>query len=64
MTEKNDEKEVLEIKKIYNAYLDKRKKIMKNTQFTPEYVFNDNKSKDFILTEHITKPDSFSTKRM
>ena len=30
---KIDEKEALELMKIYNHYLDERKKIMKNTQF-------------------------------
>ena len=48
---KNDEKEALELKKIYNHYLDKRKDIMENTQFKVEDVFDDVISKDNFSQE-------------
>ena len=43
---KFDQKEAEELKKIYNLYLDKRKEIMRNTQFRIEDVFCDVISKD------------------
>ena len=51
---KIDEKEAEELKKIYH-YLDKRKDIMKNTQFKVEDVFVDVISKDKFSQEQITK---------
>ena len=43
---KIDQKEAEELKKIYNHYIDKRKKIMKNTNFKVEDVFGDVIGKD------------------
>ena len=61
---KIDEKESLEMKKIYNHYLDKRKEIMKNTSFKEEDVFGDIKNKDTISPEQITKLRIFLAKMM
>ena len=52
---KIDEKEALELKKIYNHYLDKRKEIMTSTKLRVEDVFGDVISKDTISNEQITK---------
>ena len=52
---KNDEKEALELKKIYNHYLDKRKEIMDSTKFKVENIFGNVLSKDSISTEQIIK---------
>ena len=48
---KIDEKEGQELKKNYNRYLDKRKEIMKNTQFKAEDVFGDVISEDNFSQE-------------
>ena len=56
---KIEEKEALELKKINNHYLDKRKKIMKNTSFKVEDVFGDVISKDNFSQEQITKLNNF-----
>ena len=61
---KIDEKEAQELKKIYNHYLDKRKEIMKNTQFRVEDVFGDVISKDKFSLEQITKLNTFLAKIM
>ena len=61
---KIDEKEAQELKKIYNHYLDKRKEIMKNTQFKVEDVFGDVISKDNFSREQITKLNNFLAKIM
>ena len=61
---KIDEKEDLELKKIYNHYLDKRKETMKNTSFKLEGVFGDVINKDTISPEQITKLKHFSAKIM
>ena len=45
---KIDEKEVEQLKQIYNHYIDKKSEIMKNTQFKVEDVFTDVISKDTI----------------
>ena len=45
---KIDEKEALELKKIYNHYLDKRKQIMDSTKFKVKDIFGDVISKDTI----------------
>ena len=58
------EKEALELKKIYNHYIDKRSEIMKNTQFKVEDVFGDVISKDSISPEQITKLNNFLAKIM
>ena len=59
-----DEKEVEDLKKIYNDYLDKRKEIMKNTNFKVEDVLGDVISEDNFSQEHITKPNNFLAKIM
>ena len=59
---KIDEKEALELKKIYNHYLDKRKQIMDSTKFKVKDVFVDVISKDSISPEQITKPNNFLVK--
>ena len=56
---KIDQKEAEELKKIYNHYIDKRKEIMKNTQFRVEDIFGDVISKDNFSQEQITKLNSF-----
>ena len=45
---KSDQKEAEDLKMIYNHYLDKRKEIMKNTQFRVEDVLGDVISKDLF----------------
>ena len=61
---KIDEKEALELKKIYNHYIDKRKEIMDSTKFKVEDIFGDVISKDSISPEQITKLNNFLTKIM
>ena len=61
---KIDEKEALELKKIYNPYLDKRKQIMDSTKFKVEDFFGDVISKDSISLEQITKLNNFLAKIM
>ena len=56
-----DQKETEDIKEIYNHYLDKRKDIMKNTQFKVEDVFGDIISKDNFSREQIIKLNNFSS---
>ena len=59
---KIDEKEALELKKIYNHNLDKRKQIMDSTKFKVEDIFGDVISKDSMSPEQITKLKSFFNK--
>ena len=59
---KINQKEAEELKKIFNHYLDKRKEIIKNTQFKVEHVFGDVISKDNFSQEQISKPNIFSAK--
>ena len=59
---KIDEKEALELKKIYNHYIDKRKEIMDSTKFKVEDIFGDVISKDSISPEQITKLNNFFSK--
>ena len=61
---KTDGKEAMELKKIYNHYLDKRSEIMKNTSFRVEDVFADVISKDILSPEQITKLNNFLAKIM
>ena len=61
---KSDEKEALELKKIYNHYLDKRKRIMDSTKFKVEDIFGGVLSKDSISTQQITKLINFLAKIM
>ena len=60
MIDKNiDDTEALEIKKIYNHYLDKRKIVMKKIKFKVEDVFGDIISKDSISFEQLFKVIGF-----
>ena len=59
---KIDEEEALELKKIYNHYVDKRKEIMDSTKFKVEDFFGDIISKDSISPEQITKLSNFLAK--
>ena len=59
-----DQKEAEELKKIYNHYIDKRKEIMKNTQFRVEDVSGDVISKDNFTQEQIIKLNDFLAKIM
>ena len=61
---KIDEKEALELKKIYNHYIDKRKEIMDSIKFKVEDIFGDVISEDSISTEQITKLNNFLAKIM
>ena len=56
---KIDEKEALEVKNIYNHYLDKTKEIMKHTSSKVEDFLGDVISKDIFSQEQITKLDNF-----
>ena len=56
---KIDEKESLEFKKVFNHYLDKRKQIMRNTEFKLEDIFGEIINKVNISTEQITKLNTF-----
>ena len=64
MIKKTDEKEVEQLKQIYNHYIDKRSEIRKNIQFKVEDVFGDVNSKNFISTGKITKLNNFLAKMM
>ena len=61
---KIDEKEALELKKIYNHYVDKRTEIMNSTKFKVEDIFGDVISEDSISPEKITKLNKFLAKLM
>ena len=61
---RTDEKEALEMKKIYNVYLDERKEIMNSTKIKVEDIFSDIISKDSILTEQKTQLNNFLAKIM
>ena len=61
---KIDEKETLELKKIYNHYTDKRKENMNSTKFKVEDVLGDVISKDSISQEQKTKLNNFLAKIM
>ena len=61
---KIDENEPLELKKVHNHYLDKRKEIVRNTQFKVEYVFGDIIRKYSVSPDQITKVTNFSAKLM
>ena len=56
---KIDQKEAEQFKQNYNHYIDKRKEIMKSTQFIVEDVFGDVISKDNFIQEQITKLNFF-----
>ena len=59
---KIDEKEALELQKIHIPHLDKRKDIMKNTQFKVEKVFGDVLTEDILSQEQLTKLNIFLAK--
>ena len=59
---KIDEKEALELKKIYNHYVDKRTEIMDSTKFKVEDIFGEVISKDTISQEQINKLNNFLAK--
>ena len=59
-----DEKEAMELKKIYNHYIDERSEIMKKTTFKVEDVFGDVTSKDIFSQEQISKLNNFLAKTM
>ena len=61
---KIDEKEALELKKIYNHYVDKKTEIMHSTKFKVEDIFGEIISKDTISPEQITKLNNFLAKMM
>ena len=61
---KADEKEALELKKIYEHYLEKREEIMNSTKFKVEDIFGDVIRKDSISPEQITKLNTFFAKIM
>ena len=61
---KIDEKEALELKKIYNHYVDKRTEIMDSTKFKVEDFFGDVISRDSISSEQITELNNFLAKMM
>ena len=61
---KIDEKEAIELKKIYNHYIDKRKEIMDSTKFRVEDILGDVISRDSISPEQITKLNNFLAKIM
>ena len=61
---KIDQKEAVQLKQIYNHYIDKKSEIMKNTFFKVEDIFGDVISKDTISTEQITKLNNFLAKIM
>ena len=49
----------MELKKLYNHYMDNRSEIMKNTSFIVEDIFGNIISKDSISPEQITKLNTF-----
>ena len=61
---KIDEKEALELKRNYNHYLDKKKDIMKNTQFEVEDVFGGIISTDNFSQVQTTELNNFRAKRL
>ena len=62
--EKLDEKEAQELKKIYNQYLERRKKIMKNTQLKFEDIFDDIINEDTISQDQLNKLNIFLARMM
>ena len=65
MVEKKlDEKEAVELKKIYNHYVDKRKEFMNSTEFKVENTFGGVISKDSISSEQTNKLNKFLAKIM
>ena len=61
---KINEKEALELKKLYNHYIDKRKQNMDSTKFEVQDIFGNVISKDSFSPEQITKLKNFLAKIM
>ena len=61
---KTNEKEVEQLKKIYNHYLDKRKEIMKNTEFKVEDIFGVIINKHNISLDQIIGLNTFLARMM
>ena len=59
---KIDQKAADELKMFYNPYIEKRKEILKNTNFKVEDFFGDVISKDNFSPEQITKLINFLAK--
>ena len=59
LDKKINQKEGEQLKRVYNHYIDKRKDIMKNTQFKVEDVFGYVISKDIFSQEQKTKLKNF-----
>ena len=59
-----DQKESEELKKIYNHYVDKRKEIMKDTEFKVEDIFGEVINRETISPEQITTLNKFLGKIM
>ena len=59
MINKIDGREALELKKIYNHYLDKRKEIMNSTKFRVEDVFGNVINKGNLSQDQITQFTNF-----
>ena len=57
-----NQKEVDQLKQIYNHYIDKKSEIMRNTQFKVEDIFNEVINKDTISQEQIVKLNNFLAK--
>ena len=64
LIKKFDEKEVLELKKIYNHYPKKRKEIMNSNKCKVEDIFGDIISKINISQDRINELNNFSAKKM
>ena len=60
--EKTDDKEIKELKKVYNHHLDKRGEILKENHFKVENVFGDILNEDSISPAQITKINFFQPK--
>ena len=61
---KIDEKEALELKKIYNLYNEKRQEIVDSTKFKVEDIIGDVISQDSLSPKQITKLNNFLAKKM
>ena len=64
MIDKKIDEKAQEVKKIHNHYLDKRKEIMKITQFKVENIFGGVISKGIFSQEQTTKLNNFLAKTM
>ena len=62
LIKKIDERGAIELKKVYNHFLDERTDIMKKAQLKVEEVFDDISNKDSLTAEHIYNLDIFSAK--